>query len=288
MLTIDSADTRNLDNALSFRIEADGSRVVGVHACDLAAWLRPGSALDFAARRRQESRYDKGNELVIPMLPFSFGNRVLSLDAGTPRLAKSVELRFGPDGKLLGSRIFKSVLVNQHALTFETADLVIAESPESVDPELTAGLKAIIALAGPTRKGAARSPKVIVAEMTQLASIEVAKALSSAGLETSYRNQGLKKKLTLGAIPEGHAGIGAAAYVRWSAPMRSYSDLDVQRAMDRLIANRAPEGRMLELDHKMRETFHDRANGVTPPDQRTAVLKPLAELLLANQDRGAD
>lgn len=282
VLSIDSYDTLDLDNAMSFRREPDGSMVVGVHAVDLSAWVRLGGALDFAARRRAETKYLKEQELVLPMLPLSLSEGKLSLFEGEKRLSRSVELTFSPDGQLKGTRIFKSQLVNRFRL--DDADAAAAARGEkrgATNAELKDALASMAKLAA--RASGAKDPHASMAMdkmlgfFTQQSAIAVGQALKDAGLEASFRNQEKpNQKSSYGAEALGHAAFGSKPYAQWTGPMRRYADLDVHRAMDRLIAGQVPTGRKAELDSRMREVQLGRANKTTPDPRLDVVTDVVA------------
>jgi exoribonuclease R len=273
VLSIDSYETKDLDNAMSFRREADGSMVVGVHAVDLAEWVRPGGALDFAARRRVDTRYLENQGLVLPMLPLSLSEGKLSLFENEPRLTRSVEMRFSPSGQLLGSRIFRSQLVNRFRL--DSADAATAATGAqrgATNPELQDALSTMASLAakasGATDQNASMSMEKMLGYFTQTSSKLVGEALANADLEASFRNQEAPNtRSSYGSEALGHASIGAQAYAQWTGPMRRYADLDVHRAMDRLIDDRKPSGRAFELDSRLRDAQLDRANKVVSDPQ---------------------
>lgn len=283
VLSIDSYSSKDLDNAMSFRREADGSMVVGIHATDVSAWVRPGGALDFAARRRTETRYLADQGLTLPMLPLSLSEGKLSLFEGEARLAKSVELRFSPDGQLLGTRIFKSKLTNEARLDdADAARAARGEGRGAGNPALAGALSSMAQLAakanGNQAPGAAMAMDKMLGFYTQLSAKVVGDALTGGGLEASFRNQAkANEKSTYGAQAQGHAAIGASAYATWTGPMRRYADLDVHRALDRLIDGKQPTGRLAELDGRMREKQLDRANKVTK-DERLDLVPQLVEV----------
>ena len=90
--TIDPPTARDFDDAISAEELPDGAVRVWVHIADVAAYVRPGSALDREAFRRANSVYVPG--LVEPMLPEALSNRACSLVPGEDRLAVTVELEF--------------------------------------------------------------------------------------------------------------------------------------------------------------------------------------------------
>lgn len=280
VLSIDSYSTNDLDNAMSFRREPDGTTVIGIHAVDLAAWVRTGSALDYAARRRIDTKYLEAQGLVLPMLPLSLSEGKLSLFENEPRLTRSVEMRFSPTGELLGSRMFRSQLVNRFRL--DDADAAAAAQGEkrgATNPELKDALATMASVAakasGAGQPGAALAMDKMLGFFTQTSTKIVGEALAAAELEASFRNQEKPNaRSSYGSEALGHAAIGAKAYAQWTGPMRRYADLDVHRAMDRLIDGKKPEGRKLELDARMRDVQLDRANKVVT-DPRMDFVKDL-------------
>lgn len=282
VLSIDSYSTKDLDNAMSFRREPDGSMVVGIHAVDLSAWVRPGSALDMAARRRAETKYLEAQGLTLPMLPLSLSEGKLSLFEGQPRLSKSVELRFSPDGQLLDTRIFRSALVNTARLDDADASAAMRGEGRGSDPALKDALLSMSQLAakasGNAQPGATMAVDKMLGFYTQLTAKVVGDALSGGHLEASFRNQAsANQKSSYGSEAMGHAAIGARAYATWTGPMRRYADLDVHRALDRLIDQKQPTGRLFELDSRMRDVQLERANK-TKPDPRLDMVKELVDV----------
>lgn len=266
VLSIDDYATKDLDNAMSFRREADGTMVVGIHAVDLSAWVKTGSTLDFSARKRKETQYLDEVSLVLPMLPLSLSEGKLSLFENEARLTKSVEMRFSPDGTLLGSRIFKSQLVNRHRLDEgDAAQAAKGEGRGAQSPELKDALASMATLAAKAqgKDGALAMDKMLGFFTTQSTKL-VGQALSNAGYETSFRNQPQANgKSSYGAEATGHASIGAKAYATWTGPMRRYADLDVHRSLDRLIDGRTLSERGQGIDSRMRAVELDRQNKVT-------------------------
>lgn len=283
VLSIDSYDSMDLDNALSFRREADGSVVVGVHAVDLSAWIRTGSALDHAARRRTETRYLDDAGLVLPMLPLSLSEGKLSLFEGQPRLTKSVEMRFSPDGEFKDARIFRSALVNEHRI--DTPDAEAARQGRgrgASHPELADALQTMSQIAarasGAEDPGANMRMDRTLRYFTHQATCIVGDTLADAGMESSFRNQEKPNtRSTYAPEARGHASLGARAYAQWTGPMRRYSDLDVHRAIDRYLDDRPIDGgRKQELDRAMRDIQHERANKIRK-DPRLNVISDVIE-----------
>jgi len=89
-LTIDPDDAKDFDDALSIEPLPKGRTRVGIHIADVAAYVRPDTALDREAQRRGNSTYLVGT--VIPMLPEKLSNGLCSLVEAQDRLCKAVFL----------------------------------------------------------------------------------------------------------------------------------------------------------------------------------------------------
>lgn len=121
--TIDPTDARDFDDALGIREDADGNLVVDVHIADVARYVVPKSDLDKKARDRSTSIYLP--ERVIPMLPEEISNDICSLRPLEVRPAKTVRLKYTPEGERIGYSIHRSVIRSRHRFTYgEVRDLV--------------------------------------------------------------------------------------------------------------------------------------------------------------------
>ena len=76
-LTIDPADAKDFDDALSFRQLENGNYEVGVHIADVTHYVRPGSPVDDEAKNRGTSVYLV--DRTVPMLPEKLSNKLCSL-----------------------------------------------------------------------------------------------------------------------------------------------------------------------------------------------------------------
>ena len=107
VFTIDSADAKDLDDAISVLRTADGYSL-GVHIADVSHYVKAGGALDQEAFRRGTSVYFA--DRVIPMLPEALSNGVCSLNAGTPKLTFSALMDFDRDGNMTDFLFRKTVI----------------------------------------------------------------------------------------------------------------------------------------------------------------------------------
>jgi ribonuclease R len=127
-LTIDSPSSRDLDDALSvYPADPDGGIRVCVHIADVAAHVRPGTAVDTEARRAATSVYLPG--WTRPMLPHHLSDDLLSLVPGADRDALTVEMRIAADGEITAADVYASRIRSDVRLSYETAADVLAGLP---------------------------------------------------------------------------------------------------------------------------------------------------------------
>ncbi len=127
LITIDPPDARDHDDAVF--AEADvaednkGGHKVIVAIADVAAYVRPGSALDQEARFRGNSVYFP--DLVVPMLPEKISNDLCSLREKEIRPAIACFLRFDKNGKKLGHSFARITMRSAAKLAYEEAQAAI-------------------------------------------------------------------------------------------------------------------------------------------------------------------
>ena len=98
IFTIDSAETKDIDDAISLTKTPEGGFELGVHIADVSHYVKPGSELDNEAFHRATSVYYA--DQVVPMLPKQLSNGICSLNEGVLRLAFSCLMRLDKDGNL--------------------------------------------------------------------------------------------------------------------------------------------------------------------------------------------
>ena len=129
IFTIDSAETKDIDDAISLQKLADGYEL-GVHIADVSHYVRPGSALDTEAFERATSIYyaDK----VIPMLPTQLSNGICSLNQGEERLAFSCLMRLDEQGNISSYKFVKTVICSRVKGVYKEINALLAPE-EGVD-----------------------------------------------------------------------------------------------------------------------------------------------------------
>jgi ribonuclease R len=128
IVTIDPDDARDFDDAIDVeKTDGRGWRL-GVHIADVAAYVKPGSALDREARHRGNSVYLP--DRVIPMLPEKLSNGVSSLRPDVDRLTHSVFIQFDANGRITGTRFKRSVIRSARRLTYKEAYAILQSPPK--------------------------------------------------------------------------------------------------------------------------------------------------------------
>lgn len=126
--TIDSATTRDYDDALSLRRLTDNRYEVGVHIADVAAFIQPNDLVDREARARATSIYLP--DQLIPMLPATLSEDLCSLRKGEDRLSLSFLAEIDDAGILSRTRITQSVIRIRERLTYDVFNTAL-EAKES-------------------------------------------------------------------------------------------------------------------------------------------------------------
>jgi ribonuclease R len=122
--TIDPPDCKDADDALSIRRLDNGNLEIGVHIVDIDHYLERNSDLDKEAYLRGACVYLA--DRIIPMLPESFIAHC-SLTAGSDKRTFSVLFEMDENGKVLHSKLSKTLIRSHHAFTYDDADKILKE-----------------------------------------------------------------------------------------------------------------------------------------------------------------
>lgn len=135
--TIDPADAKDFDDALSFKKLPDGNYQIGVHIADVSHYVRPGDIIDKEAQARGTSVYLV--DRTVPMLPEKLSNKLCSLRPNEDKLAFSAIFEITPQGRIMQSRFCKTVINSDYRFAYETAQQVIDNGQKSLEMELRGG-----------------------------------------------------------------------------------------------------------------------------------------------------
>ncbi len=134
--TIDPADAKDFDDALSVRFLDDGNIEVGVHIADVTHYVAPGSVLDKEAYDRATSVYLV--DRVVPMLPERLSNNICSLNPHEDKLCFSAVMKMSPQAKVLDAWIGKTVINSDRRFTYEEAQEIIEREKGDLSEEILA------------------------------------------------------------------------------------------------------------------------------------------------------
>ncbi|MER2181055.1 MAG: ribonuclease R [Desemzia incerta] len=130
VVTIDSADAKDLDDAVTVRRLENGNYHLGVHIADVSYYVTEDSPLDGDAFERATSVYL--TDRVIPMLPQRLSNGICSLHPNVDRLTMSCEMELNPQGEIVDHRIFQSVIRSYRRMTYSDVNAMLTDK----DPEV--------------------------------------------------------------------------------------------------------------------------------------------------------
>ena len=128
IFTIDSAETKDIDDAISLTKTPEGGFELGVHIADVSNYVKPGSELDNEAFNRATSVYYA--DQVVPMLPKQLSNGICSLNEGVLRLAFSCLMHLDKDGNLIDYRFVKSIIRSRVKGVYSEINALLAGSAD--------------------------------------------------------------------------------------------------------------------------------------------------------------
>jgi protein SSD1 len=123
VFSIDKDDAKDVDNALSVKVNDDGTYDIGIHIADVSFFVKPNTPLDRDARKRATSVYLV--QRVVPMLPPALSEQLCNLLPGHDRLAFSVILTLDNDAKVLKKSFSKTILRSAARLAYSDVQRVL-------------------------------------------------------------------------------------------------------------------------------------------------------------------
>lgn len=121
--TIDPADAKDFDDALSFAEQEDGTFLIGVHIADVSHYVLPGDENDKRAYEKGTSTYYVDH--VDPMLPEELCNDLCSLRPNEDKLCMSVIFTMDKDAHIIKYKVCRTVIRSDHRLSYEQAEEII-------------------------------------------------------------------------------------------------------------------------------------------------------------------
>ncbi|MDD4032696.1 MAG: ribonuclease R, partial [Bacteroidales bacterium] len=132
--TVDPADAKDFDDALSLKILSDGIYEVGVHIADVTHYVRPGSVLDQEAFNRATSVYLV--DRTVPMLPEHLSNELCSLRPDEDKLCFSAVFRMDSHAKIINTWLGKTIIRSNRRFAYEEVQEIIEKGQGELSEEI--------------------------------------------------------------------------------------------------------------------------------------------------------
>lgn len=136
-ITIDPADAKDFDDAISLRKLDDGNLEVGVHIADVTHYVLPGSVVDEEARSRGTSVYLV--DRTVPMLPEKLSNKLCSLRPGEDKLTFSAVFEMTPMGRVVSRWFGRTAIRSDYRFAYEDAQQIIDAGAAAMSMDLKGG-----------------------------------------------------------------------------------------------------------------------------------------------------
>lgn len=132
IITIDGADSKDFDDAVSVDMLPNGNYLLGVHIADVTHYVEDEGYMDKEALKRGNSVYLI--DQVVPMLPKRLSNGICSLNPDVDRLTLSVDMEISPKGDVVDHDIYESVIHSKARMVYTD----VSDMLENGDKELIA------------------------------------------------------------------------------------------------------------------------------------------------------
>jgi ribonuclease R len=135
--TIDPADAKDFDDALSFRKLDNGNYEVGVHIADVSYYVKPGTPVDVEAQARGTSVYLV--DRTVPMLPEKLSNKLCSLRPNEEKLTFSAVFEVTPLAKVINHWFGRTVIKSDYRFAYEGAQAIIEAGDNAMKTQFGEG-----------------------------------------------------------------------------------------------------------------------------------------------------
>jgi len=130
IFTIDGADAKDLDDAISVEKNEEGNYILNVHIADVSHYVKEGSNLDKEAYLRGTSIYML--DRVIPMLPQKLSNGICSLNQGEDRFTLAITAEIDKNGNIISNDIYKGVIRVTRRMTYDAVYQILQGNKEVI------------------------------------------------------------------------------------------------------------------------------------------------------------
>ncbi len=130
IVTIDGADAKDLDDAVSVKKLENGNYLLGVYIADVSYYVEAGCPIDKEAYERGTSVYLV--DRVIPMIPHRLSNGICSLNPQVDRLTIGCEMEITSSGEVVNHDIFPSVIRTTERMTYSDVNKILVDQDEAL------------------------------------------------------------------------------------------------------------------------------------------------------------
>lgn len=130
VVTIDGADAKDLDDAVSVKQLDNGNYQLGVYIADVSYYVQAGTPMDKEAFERGTSVYLV--DRVIPMIPHRLSNGICSLNPHVDRLTLGCQMEINAQGEVVNHDIFQSVIKSTERMTYLDVNKILVDKEEEV------------------------------------------------------------------------------------------------------------------------------------------------------------
>ena len=132
--TIDPADAKDFDDALSYERLPNGLHRVGVHIADVSHYVRPGTLIDQEAYERGTSVYLV--DRTIPMLPEALSNNLCSLRPHEDKLCFSAVFDLDDNAKVVKEWFGHTIINSNERFNYSEVQTIIDEGKGRLAEEI--------------------------------------------------------------------------------------------------------------------------------------------------------